>query len=370
MVIVPMLKDEELVGAFLIYRQEVRPFADKQIGLLKNFAKQAVIAIENTRLLNELRQRTDSLTVAREHQTATSEILSSISGSITDTKPVFEAIVRNLRRLFGTRYAMVQRLHDGMVHLAAAGGEEEFEALTRQFPRPLDQNAGGGVAMLSKQVVQFAPVLTDPTTPMATRRLASDLGFNSVIFAPMIREDKVIGAVGTARPSSERFDDRQVALIKTFADQAVIAIENARLFDQVQARTRELLESLEQQTATSEVLSVISSSPGELEPVFEAMLTNATRLCEARSGILSLYDGELYRPAAMHNPRIDRIAQARTVSTYNRKPSCPRRCDQRSHPHPGRERRSQLLGPRSDCGRRCRSWRHPDGSCGPDAQGE
>jgi GAF domain-containing protein len=298
---VPMLKDSELVGVISIFRQEVRPFTERQIELVTNFAKQAVIAIENTRLLNELRQRTDDLTVALEHQTASGEILSSISGSITDTKPVFEAIVRNLRRLFGTRFAMVQLLRDGMVHWAAAGDEAEFEILTQQYPRPLDKDSGGGLAMLSKQVVQFAPVLTDLTTPPTTRRMAHELGFDSVIFAPMIREDKVIGAVGTARQSSKRFDDRQVALIKTFADQAVIAIENARLFDEVQARTKELTESLEQQTATSEVLGVISSSPGELEPVFQKMLESATRVCGAAFGAMNLYEGGTFRNVALYN---------------------------------------------------------------------
>jgi GAF domain-containing protein len=298
---VPLLRERIPIGVIILIRKTVRPFTEKQIELVTTFADQAVIAIENARLLNELQQRTDDLTVALEHQTATSEILSSISGSITDTKPVFEAIVRNLRRLFGTRFAMVQLLHDGMTHLAAAGDRAEFETLTPQFPRPLDQNAGGGdIAMLSKQVVQFAPVLTDSTAPTTTRRLAQELGFNSVIFAPMIREDKVIGAVGTARPSSERFDDRQVALIKTFADQAVIAIENARLFDEVQTRTRDLSESLEQQTATSEVLQVISSSPGDLQPVFEAMLEKATRICGAKFGNMLLYENGAFRRVAIH----------------------------------------------------------------------
>jgi GAF domain-containing protein len=297
---VPLLRERMPIGVIILIRKTVRPFTEKQIELVTTFADQAVIAIENARLLNELQQRTDDLTVALEHQTATSEILSSISGSITDTKPVFEAIVRNLRRLFGTRFAMVQLLHNGMVHLAAAGDEAEFETLTRQYPRPLDQNSGGGLAMLSKRVVQFAPVLTDPTAPPTTRRFALELGFNSVIFAPMIREDKVIGAVGTARPSSERFNDRQVALIKTFADQAVIAIENVRLFDEVQTRTKELTESLEQQTATSEVLQVISSSPGELEPVFGTMLANAKRICEAKFSNLFLCEGTAFRAVAWH----------------------------------------------------------------------
>src|SRR5262249_43067557 len=220
-------------------RQEVRTFTDKQIALLTNFARQAVIAIENTRLLNELRQRTDDLSEALEHQTATGEILSSISDSIADAKPVFDAIVRNLRRLFGTRFAMVQVLKDGFVHLVAAGDEAEFETLRQQFPRPLDESTGSGRAMVSKQVVQYAPALSDRATPPATRRFARELGFNSVIFAPMLREDKVIGVIGTARYSAEPFDDKQVALIKTFAEQAVIAIENVRLFEAEQTRTRE-----------------------------------------------------------------------------------------------------------------------------------
>src|SRR5205823_3752726 len=186
---VPMLKGNELIGAFAVFRQEVRPFTDKQIELVTNFAAQAVIAIENTRLLNELRERTDDLSVALEYQTATGEILSSISGSITDAEPVFEAIVRNLRRLFGTRFATVLLLRDGMIHLAAAGDDVAFETLSRQYPRPLDAASGGGVVMLSKQVVQFAPARSDPATPAMTRRFARELGFQSVIFAPMLRED-------------------------------------------------------------------------------------------------------------------------------------------------------------------------------------
>jgi signal transduction histidine kinase len=311
---VPLLRERLPIGVIILIRKTVRPFTEKQIELVSTFADQAVIAIENARLLNELQQRTDDLTVALEHQTATSEILSSISASITDTKPVFEAIVRNLRRLFGTRFAMVQLLHDGMTHLAAAGDRAEFETLTQQFPRALDRNAGGGdIAMLSKQVVQFAPVLSDSTAPTTTRRLAQELGFNSVIFAPMIRENKVIGAVGTARPSSERFDDRQVALIKTFADQAVIAIENARLFDEVQTRTKELTESLEQQTATSQVLKVVSSSAGDLEPVFQAMLEQATHICEAKFGIMfGFADGQFRELSSQNIPS--------ELAAYNREP--------------------------------------------------
>src|SRR5262249_53521975 len=184
---------------------------------------------------------------------------------------------------------------------AAAAHEPEFETLNQQFPRPLDESTGSGLAMLSKQVLQFAPVLGNPAAPPATQQFARELGFNAVIYAPMIRDDKVIGAIGTVRDGAEPFSGKQIALIKAFADQAVIAVENVRLFDEVQARTHDLTESLERQTATSEVLQVISSSPGELKPVFHAMLENATRICEAESATLVLREGGDLRFVARYN---------------------------------------------------------------------
>src|SRR6516162_9553839 len=161
LITVPMLKDDVLIGAISIYRQEARPFAEKQIALVQNFAAQAVIAIENARLLNELRR-------SLEQQTATANVLSSMSGSMMETKPVFDAIVRNLLRLFGTRFATVHLLKDGMVHLAALDGEPGFEGLAAHFPRPLDDSTAIGRAMLLKQVVQFAPVIGNPSTPPAS----------------------------------------------------------------------------------------------------------------------------------------------------------------------------------------------------------
>jgi two-component system, NtrC family, sensor kinase len=232
---------------------------------------------------------------AREHQRATEEILASITGSFTDAKPVFDAIVRNLQRLFGTRLAIVQLLKEGMVHLAAAAHEVEFETLSKQFPGVLDESTGSGRAIISKKVLQYVPVLGNPAVPPATQRFARELGFNSVIYAPMVRGDTVIGAIATARREAKPFDNKEVALIKAFADQAVIAIENVRQFTEAK-------EALEQQTATSEVLQVISSSPGELGAVFETILANATRICEATFGNLLLCEGPVFfRSVAVHS---------------------------------------------------------------------
>jgi two-component system NtrC family sensor kinase len=291
---VPMLKENELIGTFAIYRQEVRSFTDKQIELVQNFAAQAVIAIENTRLLNELRQRTDDLSESLEQQTATGEILASLSGSISDTQPVFDAIVRNLLRLFGTSFATVQLVQDGMMHLVAFDGEPGFENLAAHFPLPLDHSHVNGYAVLAKQVVQFAPMLGNPAVPPSSARFAGRFGYNSMIAAPMLRGNDVIGAIGTARRDPKPFNDKQVELLKAFANQAIIAIENTRLLN-------ELREALQQQTATSEVLQTISSSPGELEPVFQAMLENAVRICEAKFGNLFLYENGSFRIVAMQN---------------------------------------------------------------------
>jgi signal transduction histidine kinase len=246
-------------------------------------------------LESKVEQRTSELSESLQQQTATAEVLSSISGSMTDTKPVFDAIVRNLLRLFGTRFAVVQTLRDGMVEMPAVQGDPGFERLIDRYPRPLADDTVGGQAMLLKQTVQFFPVLGNPAAPAATQQFARDFGFDSVIFTPMLLGDKVVGAIGAARHDPVGFDEKQIELVTNFAKQAVIAIENARLLRELHARTDDLTESLQQQTATADVLKVISRSAFDLKTVLTTLTESAKSLCGASLGIITLRDGDVMR---------------------------------------------------------------------------
>ena len=296
---VPMLKDGKLIGAIVIYRQEVRPFTGRQIELLQNFAAQAVIAIENTRLLNELRERTDDLSESLEQQTATSEVLKVISGSPGELAPVFDAMLTNAARICEAKIGVLYlRDGDGFRRHAAHDAPPAYVEARKQSGLETNLPLDGPVrrAAGTKQVVHEADIskLQSYRDGHPLTVASVELGnFRTVLGVPMLKDDELIGVITLNRQEVRPFTDKQIELVKNFAAQAVIAIENARLLS-------ELRESLQQQTATADVLKVISRSTFDLDTVLNTLSESATRLCEADGTIIWRPTDERYRLAASY----------------------------------------------------------------------
>ena len=289
---VPLEHDGRTIGAISLGRSEPGPFSDAQVALLRTFADQAVIAIQNVRLFTELQSRNGELSVALEQQTATSEILRVISQSRTDTRPVFDTIVKSVRALCDTAFSGVYLLDGDMIGLAAADGmtPEAAAMFASGYPRRIGPDTVSGRAALECRVVQTPDLGADPQYRDAP---GTRVGARTVLAVPLRRDGRAIGSIGVWRSEVKPFTDAQIALLATFADQAVIAIENVRLFTALDQRNRDLTESLEQQTATSEILRVISRSQTDVQPVFDTIARAALELCGANAGNVFTYDGNL-----------------------------------------------------------------------------
>jgi signal transduction histidine kinase len=292
---VPMLKDGSVVGAITIYRPEVRPFTDKQIDLVSTFTSQAVIAIENVRLFKELQTRNAETMESLEQQTATAEILRVISSSPTDTQPVFDAVAQSAARLCGANDVVI-RLVDGNTHTPVA----HYGVIT---PNPRSITVPEGVAsraILERRTIHIRD-MREIESELPGARPMSTQSVRTALVVPLVREDTAIGAIVMRRLEVRPFTYKQIKLLETFAAQAVIAIENVRLFKELQARNADVTESLEHQTATSELLKIISRTTFDLEPVLQTLMDNAARLCHARRGMIFRKDGDVYRVAVAYD---------------------------------------------------------------------
>ena len=313
----PLMRSGQAIGALVIRRTEVRPFSDKQIELVETFADQAVIAIENVRLFEEVHARNRALTESLEQQTATNDVLSVISSSPTDLQPVFDMIAERSARLCGARFSNVYRFDGELIHFVAitVSRTPAYHALDSAYPMPPGRTGATSRAIMNCKVEQIADVLEDPDYAL-DRFDRMPLMFALSTAVPMLKNNRAIGAISVAASEPGLFPARQIALLQTFADQAVIAIENVRLFEEVQARTRDLGEALEQQTATSDVLKAISRSAFDLHPVLQTLVDSAVRLSGADMGAITLREGDTLRFMAG-------TGQAAELHAY-----------ERAHPHP------------------------------------
>ena len=291
---VPLLKDGKSLGIIHIRRLKVQPFTEQQIRLVETFADQAVIAIENVRLFQELKE-------SLEQQTATSEILGVIASSPTDIQPVLDVVAANAARLCGSDDAQIYRVETDIMRKVASYGVIPTARIVNQT-RPIGRGTVSGRAIVDRQTVHIPDVLAEAERFPDNSQIRDPRGIRTYLATPLLREGTPIGVIVIRRTEVKPFTDKQVALLETFASQAVIAIENVRLFKEIQERNAELREALEHQTATAEVLGIISRSPTDVQPVLDAIVESAARVCGIDDVVLRFEEGNTLVPKAHFGP--------------------------------------------------------------------